>query len=186
MTHAITQVCDASKIERISASDPVRNTSAGVRDHGQRHCCVGTDSGRRRYLYRAVDQFGQVIDVLLSPKRDKKAARRLFTRALAGATPPAEVSTDRARAYPRVLDELLPAAQHVTVRYANNRVEADHCRLKARLGPMRGLKRDRWMRIVATGHAFVQNLRRGHYALATEASPLDRVVAAFTELALAV
>ena len=96
--------------------------------------------GRWRYLYRAVDQFGQVIDVLVSPKRDKKAARRFFTRALAGATAPAEVTTDRAAAYPRVLDELLPAAQHVTVRYANNRVEADHGRLKARLRPMRGMK----------------------------------------------
>ena len=45
---------------------------------------------------------------------------------------------------------------------------------------------DRSLRIVATGHAFVQNLRRGHYELATEASVLDRVAVAFTELALAV
>jgi transposase-like protein len=82
--------------------------------------------GRWRYLYRAVDQFGQVIDVLVSLNRDKTAARRFFTRALAGVTAPAEVTTDRARAYPRVLDELLPAAQHVTVRYANNRIEVRH------------------------------------------------------------
>ncbi len=51
---------------------------------------------------------------------------------------------------------------------------------------MRGLKRDHSLRIVATGHAFVQNLRRGHYELATEASVLDRVAVAFTEPALAV
>jgi transposase-like protein len=50
----------------------------------------------------------------------KKGARRFFTRALAGATSPAEVSTDRTPAYLRVLDELLPAAHHVTVPYANN------------------------------------------------------------------
>jgi len=143
-------------------------------------------SGRWRYLYRAVDQFGQVIDVLLSPKRDQTAARRFFLRALAGATVPAEVSTDRAAAYPRVLDELLPAAQHVTVRYANNRIEADHGRLKARLRPMRGMKKDRSLRIVATGHAFIQNLRRGHYELATDATVRDRVAVAFTELALAI
>ena len=80
----------------------------------------------------------------------------------------------------------MPAAQHVTVPYANNRVEADHGRLKARIRPMRGLKRDRSLRVVATGHAFVQNLRRGHYELATEAAALDRVAVAFTELALAV
>ncbi len=58
-------------------------------------------AGKWRYLYRAIDQFGQVIDVLVSPKRDKKAARRFFTRALAGVTPPVEVTTDRAPAYPR-------------------------------------------------------------------------------------
>jgi transposase, IS6 family len=48
---------------------------------------------------------------------------------------------------------------------------------------MRGIKKDRSLRIIATGHAFVQNLRRGHYELATT---LDRVAVAFTELALAV
>ena len=85
-----------------------------------------------------------------------------------------------------MLDELLPVAQHVTVRYANNRIEADHSRLKSRLRPMRGLKRDRSLRIVAAGHAFVQNPRRGHYELATEASVLDRVAVAFTELAVAI
>jgi transposase-like protein len=50
---------------------------------------------------------------------------------------PAEVTTDRAAAYPAVLEELLPAAWHRTDQYANNRVEADHGRLKARLRPMR-------------------------------------------------
>ena len=143
-------------------------------------------SGRWRYLYRALDQFGQVIEVLLTAKRDQMAARRFFTRALGGATTPAEVTTDRAPAYPRVLDELLPAAQHVTARYENNRVEADHGRLKARLRPMRGLKRDRSAAVIATGHAFVQNLRRGHYELGTDVATRNRVAVAFTELALAV
>ena len=96
------------------------------------------------------------------------------------------MTTDRAPAYPRVLDELLPAALHVTVRYANNRVEADHGRLKARLRPMRGLKRDRSLRIVATGHAFVQNLRRGHYELATDATAHHKLRTIFDELALTI
>ena len=143
-------------------------------------------SGRWRYLYRAVDQFGQVIDVLVSPKRDKTAARRLCTGALAGATSPTEVTTDRAPAYPRIVEDMLPGALHSTVKHANNRIEADHGRLKARLRPMRGLKRDRSLRIVATGHAFIQNLRRGHYELATDATTVDRVAVAFTELALAI
>jgi transposase-like protein len=141
-------------------------------------------AGTWRYLYRAVDQFGQVIDVLVSPKRDKKAARRFFTRALAGVTPPTEVTTDRAPAYPRIVEDLLPDARHVTVQYATNRVVADHGRLKARLRLMRGIKKDRSLRVVAAGPAFVQNLRRGHYELGTDATARDRVAVAITELAL--
>jgi IS6 family transposase len=94
--------------------------------------------GRRRYLYRAIDQFGQVIDVLVSEQRDTAAARRFFTRALRAGSVPAEVTTDRAAAYLKVLDELLPAARHVTDRYANNPVEADHGRLKHDCGRCAG------------------------------------------------
>jgi transposase-like protein len=81
------------------------------------------------------------------------------------------VTTDRAPAYPRVLDELLPAAHHVTEQYANNPIETDHGRLKSRLRPMRGLKRFRSARVISIGHAFVQNLRRGHYELGVDANP---------------
>jgi transposase-like protein len=112
--------------------------------------------GRWRYLYRAVDQYGQVIDVLLSEQRDTAAARRFFARALAQAPVPVEVTTDKAGAYLRVIDELVPAAAHVTEQYANNLVEADHGRLKAWLRPMRGLKRFRSAARLAAGHAFVQ------------------------------
>ncbi|MGH3438467.1 MAG: IS6 family transposase [Sciscionella sp.] len=135
------------------------------------------------YLYRAIDQYGQVIDVLVSEKRDLAATRRFFTRALEHSPRPTEVTTDRAAAYPRVLDELLPAACHVMEQYANNQVEADHGRLKARLRPMRALKRLRSARVISAGHAFVQNLRRGHYELGVDADPRHRLPAAFTELA---
>ena len=89
------------------------------------------------------------------------AAHRFFRRAI-GTTKvaPVEVVTDRAATYPIVLEELLPAAWHQTERYANNRIEADHGRLKARLRPMRGLKQDRNAGVVGGGGAFVQNLRR--------------------------
>jgi len=100
-------------------------------------------AGQWTYLYRAVDQHGQVIDVLVSARRDLAAARRFFARALRGCTVPVEVTTDRAPVYPRVLDELVPSALHIVEQYANNPVEADHGRLKARLRPMRGLKRHR-------------------------------------------
>jgi transposase-like protein len=144
-------------------------------------------AGRWRYVYRAIDQFGQVIDVYVSPKRDRKAACRFFERAIGTATvTPSEVVTDRAPTYPLVLADLLPAAWHQTDRYANNGVEADHGRLKARLRPMRGLKRDRSARAVIAGHAFVQNVRRGLYELAAEQPIGRRLAVAFAELALAI
>ncbi len=102
-----------------------------------------------------MDQYGQVIDVLLSEQRDTAAARQFFVRALADGPAPVEVTTDKARPYLRVIDELVPAAVHVTEQYGNNRI------------------------------AFVQNLRRGHYELATEAPPPLRLATAFAELAQA-
>jgi transposase-like protein len=67
-----------------------------------------------------------------------------------------EVTTDRYWVYPRVLDELLPAAFHGTEVHANNALETDHRRLKAGLRPIRGLKRDRTAGVIVAGHAFVQ------------------------------
>jgi transposase, IS6 family len=143
-------------------------------------------AGQWTYLYRAVDQRGQVIDVLLSGRRDLAAARRLFTSALRAGTIPVEVTTDRAPVYPRVLDELIPAALHTVEQYANNPIETDHGRLKARLRPMRGLKRQRSARTLAAGHAFVQNLRRGHYDIATDTPDRQRLRIAFDDLALTI
>jgi IS6 family transposase len=69
-------------------------------------------AGRWVYLYRAIDQFGQVIDVLVSPKRDIAATRRFFTRALEHGPSPTEVITDKAAVYPPVLEEIAPGAWH--------------------------------------------------------------------------
>ncbi len=144
-------------------------------------------AGRWRYVYRAIDQFGQVIDVFVSPQRDLRAARRFFERAIdATKVTPSEVVTDRASTYPAVLEELLPAAWHRTDRYANNAIETDHGRLKTRLRPMRGLKQDRSARVVIAGHAFIQNVRRGHYELAAEELATRRLAVAFAELAMAI
>ena len=70
--------------------------------------------------------------------------------------------------------------------YANNPIEADHSRLKARTRPVRGLKRIRSAQVVCSGHAFVQNLRRGHYELGLYTEPGRRLEAIFTELSLAI
>jgi transposase-like protein len=113
-------------------------------------------NGVWRYVYRAVDQHGQVIDVLASKRRDAEAARRYLGRALATL-------------------KVTPTE--------NNRIEADHSRLKHRLRPMRGLRSDRNAQIVIAGVAFVQNLRRGHYEIGIDTRPALQVAAAFAELA---
>ena len=91
--------------------------------------------------------------------------------------------TDRAWTFLAVVDELMPGAFHNTDQYANNRIEADHGRLKSRLRPMRGLKCDRTARVIMHGHAFMQNVRRGHYELGIDARAHRCVAVAFTELA---
>jgi transposase-like protein len=122
--------------------------------------------GTWRYLFRAIDQFGQVIDVYLSGGAPKQPAASSPGLSVA---PGSRLSrSDRYRVYPRVLDELLPAAFHDTEVHANNPLKTDHGRLKARLRPMRGLKRDRTARVIVAAHAFVQNLRRGFYDLGTD------------------
>ena len=140
--------------------------------------------GLWRYVYRAVDQHGQVIDVYVSRRRNSKAAHRFFDRALADHLRPVEVVTDKAQALLAAIDDVLPDALPNTDRYANNRVESDHGRLKARLRPMRGLQCDRTATVVIRGHAFVQNVRRGHYELGVDARRHHlRLAAAFDKLA---
>jgi transposase, IS6 family len=149
---------------------------------------ASTSSGfEDAFRLNATVPFGQVIDVFVSPHWDVKVARRFFERAIdTTKVTPVEVVTDRAATYPLVLEELLPAVWHRTEQYANNQLECDHGRLKARLRPMRGLKQDRSARAVLVGHAFVQNLRRGHYELAVEEPVNRRVSVAFDELAMAI
>jgi IS6 family transposase len=80
-------------------------------------------AGRWRCVYRAVDQYGQIIDVYVSPRRDTQAPRRFFETALAAHGEPIEVVTDRAPALRAVIEELIPGACHNAEQYANNRIE---------------------------------------------------------------
>jgi IS6 family transposase len=144
-------------------------------------------AGIWRYVYRAVDQYGHVIDVYVSKRRNVPAATRFFETMLEGRDRPREVTTDLAAPLLRVVDELLPDVLHDTKQYANNRIECDHGRLKSRLRPMRGLHTDRSASVVIGGHAFIQNVRRGHYELGVEARhECLRLAAAFDELSAAI
>jgi transposase-like protein len=97
-------------------------------------------NGRWCYLYRAIDREGNLVDALLSEKRDMDAAQRFFARAvgLVGRAP-AQVTTDGHDAYPRAIRETLgDGVHHRTSRYKNNRIEQDHRSIKQRYYPMRG------------------------------------------------
>jgi transposase, IS6 family len=83
-------------------------------------------AGVWRYVYRAVDQYGQVIDVYVSKRRNIAAGRKFFTDVLTDHGRPSEVSTDLAAPLLRVVDELFTDAVHDTEQYSNNRIENDH------------------------------------------------------------
>jgi IS6 family transposase len=167
--------------ELIDAARPCRHAVGDRWFVGETYVKV---AGVWQYVYRAVDRYDQVIDVYVSKRRNLDAARYFFTTGLIAHGRPVEVTIDLAAPLLRVVDELLPDVIHDTEQYANNRIENDHGRLKARLRPMRGLRTDPTASIVMNGHAFMQNLRRGHYELGVEASEeCLRVVAAFDELA---
>jgi transposase, IS6 family len=128
----ITSACSGG----CSASRPCSSTRSCRHPVGTRWCVDETDvkvAGRWRYVYRAADQYGQIIDVCVSPRHDTQAARRFFETALATHGEPIEARRLRA-----VIEELIRGACHNIEQYANNRIDADHGRLRARLRPMRG------------------------------------------------
>jgi IS6 family transposase len=109
-----------------------------------------------------------VIDALVSTRRDGAAARAFFLRALRVGPAPVEVTTDRAPPDPRIIEELVPAARHVTERYANNVVEADTDGSRRGCGRCADLKSTASARMIAAGDGFVQNPRRGHYPVTAD------------------
>jgi transposase-like protein len=98
--------------------------------------------GRWTYLYRAIDRDGNLVDVLLSEKRDKAAAEAFFRSArLITGKVPERVTTDGHDAYPgAIATELGPEVRHRTNRYLNNHLEQDHRGIKQRTRPMGGFK----------------------------------------------
>jgi transposase-like protein len=98
--------------------------------------------GRLVYLYRAIDRNGNLVDVLLSEKRDKAAAEAFFrsARMVTGCVPQ-RVTSDGHDAYPGAIKAVFgEAARHRTNRYLNNHLEQDHRGIKQRIRPMGGFK----------------------------------------------
>ena len=127
--------------------------------------------------------------MLVSRRRDIARCSSFFAAAVVAHSEPDEVVTDRAAALAHVVADLLPDARHHTGQYANNRIECDHGRLKARLRRMRGYAQCGASRPTAPpasvigGHAFIPNLRRGRHELGAEARHEGfRIFAVFDEL----
>ncbi len=100
-----------------------------------------TIHGERRYLWRAVDQNGNVLDILVRRRRDKKAARKFFRRLLKGLTyVPRVIITDQLRSYGAAKREVLPSVEHRQHRYLNNRAENSHQPTRQRERRLQGFK----------------------------------------------
>lgn len=123
--------------------------------------------GKQRYLWRAVDQDGDVLDILIQDRRDRAAAERFFRKVLRGQqVEPARVVTDWLRSYIPAVRNVLPNATHHTEKYANNRAENSHQSTRRRERQMQRFKSKRHAQRFLGLHARVGNLfRRDRYLL---------------------
>ena len=115
--------------------------------------------GKQHYLWRAVDQDGDVVDVFLQPRRDARAAKRFFKRLLrASGSEPRRIVTDKLRSYGVAHRELIPDTIHDTSQYANNRAELSHQPTRVRERGMRRFKSTHQAQRFLSAHTAVYNL----------------------------
>ena len=120
-----------------------------------------TIQGQRQYLWRAVDQDGDVIDILVQPCRDQRAAERFFRKLLKGQErEPRRLVTDKLRTYEAARRAVMPSVVHDTERYANNRAEVSHEVIRQRERQMRGFKSVGQAQRFWSVHGVIQNLFR--------------------------
>jgi putative transposase len=120
-----------------------------------------TIQGRRKYLWRAVDQDGDVIDILVQPRRDRRAAERFFRKLLKGqGAEPLRLVTDKLMSYGAAHRTTMPSVRHDTRLYANNRAEVSHQPTRQRERQMRRFKSPGQAQRFLSAHAAIQNLFR--------------------------
>jgi len=118
--------------------------------------------GKQHYLWRAVDQDGEVVDVYLQERRDAKAAKRFFQRFLRSGGVPRVIVTDKLRSYGVAHRSLIPEVDHSTAQYANNRAELSHQPTRVRERGMRRFKSIKHAQRFLESHAAVYNLFNLH------------------------
>ena len=120
-----------------------------------------TIQGRRHYLWRAVDQDGDVIDILVQSHRDCRAATRFFRKLLKGQErQPVRLVTDKLRSYRAAHRAVMPSVAHRTDRYENNRAEVSHQPTRQRERQMRRFKSAAHAQRFLSVHGLVLNLFR--------------------------
>ena len=120
-----------------------------------------TIRGERCYLWRAVDQDGDTLDILVQRRRDSRAAARFFRKLLKGeGRSPRRLVTDKLRSYSAAKRETMPSAVHDTKPYANNRAELSHQPTRERERKMRRFKSPGQAQRFLAVHAVVGNLFR--------------------------
>ena len=120
-----------------------------------------TINGKRQYLWRAVDQDGDVIDILVQSRRNRRAAERFFIKLLKGqGKPPLRVVTDKLKSYGAALRTIMPSVNHDTNRYANNRAEVSHQPTRRRERQMRRCKSPAQTQQFLSVHGLILNLFR--------------------------
>ena len=120
-----------------------------------------TIQGRRQYLWRAVDEDGDVLDILVQSHRNRRAAVRFFRTLLkAQGRVPRRLITDQLRSYAAAARIVMPSVVHVTDQYANNRAEVSHQPTRQRERQMRRFKSAAQLQRFASVHGIVQNLFR--------------------------
>jgi transposase-like protein len=131
--------------------------------------------GRKwKYLFRAVDKHGQLIDFMLSDRRNTRAAYRFLRKALKTVSdhPPSSITTDKLASYPKAIQRLQEEGllskdvEHRTSKYLNNIIEADHGALKRVIRPTCGFQRMRTASATLKGFEVMRMIRRGHCGLA--------------------
>ncbi len=126
-----------------------------------------TIQGQRQYLWCAVDQDGDVLDILLQPRRDRRAAKRFFRKLLKGqGGEPRRLVTDKLSSYGAAHRTVMPSVIHDTTRYANNRAEVSHQPTRQRERQMRRFKSAGQAQRLLSVHGVIQNLfRTGRHLL---------------------
>ena len=132
--------------------------------------------GERHYLWRAVDQDGDVLDILVQRYRNAHAAKRFFRRLLKGQErTPLQLVTDRLNSYGAARRSIMPSVEYNTVRYANNRAEVSHQPARQRERQMRGFKSPGHAQRFLSVHGIIQNFfRLGRHRLRPESYRLLR------------